>query len=268
MSDTPWYKDWFNSPFYHQLYFERNEKEAESFIAQLIQHLHPKPGARMIDLACGRGRHSKSLAAMGFDVTGVDLSPASIAYAQQFASPTLSFYEHDIRLPFWGNFFDYAFNFYTSFGYFDSRREHDAAMRTIANALKPGGIFVIDYLNVHYAEDHLVTHDDRQMGQTYYDLQRWHDDEHFYKKITITDPTLLTPVTYTEQISKFTLGDFTDMLSFRGLQVQDVYGDYQLAPYDIRKTPRMIIVARKKTDEPTDTKKRLYSDGRTGDALT
>ncbi len=268
MTDIPWYKDWFNSPFYHQLYFERNEQEAESFIAQLVQHLKPVAGSRMIDLACGRGRHSKSLAAMGYDVTGVDLSPISIAYAQQFGSPTLSFYEHDIRLPFWGNFFDYAFNLYTSFGYFDTRREHDAAMRTIANALKPGGIFVIDYLNVHYAEDHLVPHDNRQMDQTNYDQQRWHDEGHFYKKITITDPSLLKPVTYTEKIKKFSLGDFTDMLSFRGLQVQGVFGNYQLGSYDTRKTPRMIIIAGKNRIEAADKQKRLYSDGRTGDALT
>lgn len=268
MEDSPWYKDWFNSPFYHKLYFERNDREAESFIDQLVQYLHPPAGSRILDLACGKGRHSKKLASLGFDVTGVDLSPDSISIARQFETENLSFFEHDMRLPFWGNYFDYIFNFFTSFGYFRTRREHDDAIRTIANALKPGGIFVIDYLNAHYAEDHLVSVEDKKIDETLYNLQRWENDTHFYKKITITDPSLLTPTCITEKVTKFSLGDFTDMLSYQGLQLQEVFGDYQFGTYDTRKTPRMIIVAMKKSIEPADKEKRLYSDGRRTDALT
>ena len=84
MAEREWFRDWFDSPFYHKLYFERDEKEAESLIRRLVTHLHLQPGSRVLDVACGRGRHSKMLAAMGFDVTGIDLSPASIEYAQQF----------------------------------------------------------------------------------------------------------------------------------------------------------------------------------------
>ena len=247
MADKSWYIDWFNSPFYHKLYFERDEKEAETFIHQLIKHLQPAEGCHMVDIACGKGRHSKILAALGFDVTGIDLSPASIAWAKQSENERLHFYIHDMRLPFYSNYFDYAFNFFTSFGYFKSRREHDAAIRTISKSLNTGGFFVIDYLNVHYAEEHLVHNEVKEISGTVYEIHRWDDETHFYKKITITDPALLKPAEHTEKVAKFSLGDFTDMLSYQGLQVQEVFGDYQLHDYDLRKTPRLIIIARKKT---------------------
>jgi SAM-dependent methyltransferase len=247
MAEQAWYKDWFNSPFYHKLYFERDDKEAVVFIKQLIEHLKPSPGSRMLDVACGKGRHSKILASLGFDVTGIDISPASIDYAKQFEQDNLSFSVHDMRLPFWGNYFDYAFNFFTSFGYFKTRREHDDAIRTIAKSMKPGGIFVIDYLNVHYAEDHLVHNEIKQIGDTVYDIHRWDDETHFYKKIAVTDPSLAKSFENTERVAKFSLGDFTDMLAFQGLQVQEVFGDYLFNKYDVRKTPRLILIARKNT---------------------
>lgn len=245
MTDKAWYKDWFNTSFYHKLYFERDEKEAEAFINKLIGHLKPVSNCRMLDVACGKGRHSKTLAALGFHVTGIDISADSIAYARQFENEHLDFYVHDMRLPLYANYFEYAFNFFTSFGYFNTRREHDDAIRTIAKSLKPGGIFTIDYLNVHFAEEHLVHNETKQLDGTVYEIHRWDDESHFYKKIAVTDPSLTEPLQYTEKVAKFSLGDFTDMLSYQGLQVQEVFGDYQFTDYDVRKTPRLIILAKK-----------------------
>ncbi|HEV7782048.1 MAG TPA: class I SAM-dependent methyltransferase [Chitinophagaceae bacterium] len=268
MAEKSWYKDWFNSPLYHKLYFDRDETEAQAFIKKLVDHLHPPAGSRMLDVACGKGRHSKILASLGYNVTGIDISPGSIEYAKQFEKDNLDFFVHDMRLPFWGNYFDYAFNFFTSFGYFKTRREHDDAVRTIAKSLQPGGLFVIDYLNVHYAEDHLGHNEQKKIGETVYDIHRWDDETHFYKKIIVTDPALEQPAEYTEKVAKFNLGDFTDMLSFQGLQVQEVFGDYQFGNYDIRKTPRLILIAAKAKAGEEDKEKRLYSDGRRTDALT
>ena len=245
MAHLPWYQDWFSSPFYHQLYFDRDEKEADAFIRALVAHLQPAPESRMLDVACGKGRHSKTLASLGFTVTGIDISFSSIRHAKQFEHDRLEFFVHDMRLPFRGNYFDYAFNFFTSFGYFNTRREHDDAVRTIAQSLKPGGTLVIDYLNVHYSEDHLVKQEVKEIGSSVYTITRWHDEDHFYKKISVTDPALARPLDYTEKVAKFSLGDFTDMLSFQGLQVQEVFGDYQLGRYEVRNTPRLIVVAKK-----------------------
>lgn len=245
MAGKAWYKDWFNSSFYHKLYFERDEKEAEAFIKKLIGHLQPPAGSRMLDVACGKGRHSKTLASLGFNVTGIDISQDSIAFAKQFEKDNLDFYVHDMRLPFWGNYFNYAFNFFTSFGYFKTRREHDDAIRTIAKSLRPGGQFVIDYLNVHYAEEHLLHNEAKKVDETSYEIHRWDDETHFYKKIIVTDASLTRPIEYTEKVAKFSLGDFTEMLAFQGMQVQEVFGDYQFCKYDVRKTPRLIMVAAK-----------------------
>jgi SAM-dependent methyltransferase len=243
MAEKEWYKAWFNSPFYHKLYFERDENEAQKFMLRLLKHLKPPAGSRVLDVACGRGRHSKFLAAQGFDITGIDLSFDSIKYAKQFEKENLHFYQHDMRMPMWANYFDYAFNFFTSFGYFATRREHDDAIRTIAKSLKPAGTVLFDYLNAHYVEDHLVHDEIKTVDETQYKIHRWMDEDHFYKKITVSDSSLDSPQEFCEKVAKLSLGDFTDMLSFQNLQVVEVFGDYELNAYDIRKTPRMIVVA-------------------------
>jgi SAM-dependent methyltransferase len=245
MSATLWFKDWFNSPYYHQLYFQRDEKEAAAFIHLLLDHLEPSVAARMLDVACGRGRHSKILSAKGFDVSGIDISAESIDFAKQFETEKLHFFRHDMRLPFWINYFDYAFNFFTSFGYFRTEREHYNAIRTISHSLKPKGSFVLDYLNVHYAEEHLVHRFDKEIDGVNYFITKWFDETHFYKKIIVEDDRLHEPLEYTEKVAKFSLGDFNDMLSFYQLQVQEVFGDYQLGPYDVSKSPRLIMIASK-----------------------
>ena len=86
MIDSDWFHDWFNSPYYHLLYRHRDEQEAAAFIERLIGHLQPPPGSRMLDVACGKGRHAVQLARHGFEVTGIDLSEESIAFAQQSAA--------------------------------------------------------------------------------------------------------------------------------------------------------------------------------------
>jgi SAM-dependent methyltransferase len=244
-NSSTWFKEWFNSPYYHKLYFEHDEKEASAFITRLLNKLSVPEHARLLDVACGRGRHSKLLAAHGFDVTGIDLAPASIAIAKAQENSHLHFYEHDMRLPFWINYFDYAFNFFTSFGYFRTEREHYNAIRTIANALRPNGTIVIDYLNVHYAEDHLVHKQEKVIDDVTYYLTKWYDETHFYKKIEIEDEALEAPLEFTERVSKFSVGDFNDMFAYYHLQLKEVYGDYLLNPYDIKNSPRMIMVAEK-----------------------
>jgi SAM-dependent methyltransferase len=246
MSGKEWYEEWFNSPFYHKLYFERDEAEAKAFINKLIGYLKPLPESRMLDVACGKGRHSKTLAALGFYVMGIDLSPDSIAFAKQFETDHLQFYIQDMRLPFYANYFDYAFNFFTSFGYFKTRREHNDAFRTISRSLKRGGRFVMDYLNIHYAEDHLVRQEVKEIDGTTYHILRWHDETHFYKKILVEDSFLKAPLDFTEKVAKLKLGDFTEMMAYQGLQISEIFGDYNFSGYDVRNTPRLIFIADKR----------------------
>src|SRR5690348_7112852 len=92
-----WFKNWFNSSFYHQLYAKRNEQEAAGFIDALLNELQPAPDSCMLDLDCGNGRHSKYLASKGFNVTGVDLATASIREAKKCQTPSLQFHRRDMR---------------------------------------------------------------------------------------------------------------------------------------------------------------------------
>ncbi len=242
MQDT-WFKDWFNSPFYHQLYAHRDETEAADFIDKLVTHLQPKAGAKMLDVACGKGRHSMQLAANGYDVTGIDLSKESIAAALLNEGDNLHFYEHDMRLPFWINYFDIAFNFFTSFGYFKTQREHDNAIRTIATALKPGGIFVMDFLNVKFSTDTTVAESKQVIDTSTYHISKWSDDHHFYKKILVEDEALAKPLQYTEKVSKFTLQDFEKMFAKQGLKIIEIFGDYSFNKYNENSSPRLVMIA-------------------------
>ena len=244
MPEKAWFKDWFNSPYYHLLYKNRDDNEAFDFIRNLIKHLNPAPGSKMLDVACGKGRHSKALADMGFDVTGIDLSEESIEIAKVSEGENLHFFKHDMRLPFWVNYYDYAFNFFTSFGYFRTEREHNNAIRTIAQSLHAEGIFVIDYLNVHYAEDHLGKSHEKIVEGVKFHISKWHDEEHFFKQIQVEDKGI-TKHLFTEKVAKFSLGDFNDMLAYQGMQVQEVFGDYHFGHYDIRTSPRLIMIAKK-----------------------
>lgn len=240
-----WFVDWFNSPYYYQLYFNRDEEEAAAFINKLIGYLKAPAGSFMLDVACGKGRHSKILASYGYDVTGIDLSFYSINEAGKNEADNLHFFQHDMRLPFWMNYFHYAFNLFTSFGYFRTEREHYNAVRTIANSIKYNGYLVMDYLNVHFAEDHLVHKTEKEIDGVNFYITKWYDETHFYKKIVIEDEQLEEPLTFHEKIAKFSLGDFNDMFAFHNLQIQEVFGDYQLSNYDIKKSPRLIMIAKK-----------------------
>jgi hypothetical protein len=119
----------------------------------------------------------------------------------------------------------------------------------MAQALKPHGRIVIDYLNVHYAESHFEPAKDLVVAGYNFHITKWMDETHFYKRIEVEHDDFTEPHIYLEKVSKFSLGDFTEMLAYVGVQVKDVFGDYSLGHYDVKATPRMIIIGEKiKTD--------------------
>lgn len=240
-----WFENWFDSPFYHQLYFDRDEYEASTFISNLLLFLNPEPRRLMLDVACGKGRHSVQLAGKGHLVTGIDISPNSIAAAKKFETDDLEFYRHDMRLPFRINYYHYVFNLFTSFGYFNTQREHDDSIRTIASSLRSGGFFVLDYLNSVYVTCKLVPHEEKIIGNTHYQITRRRDDTHFYKEIQVTDPALPQPLVYTEKVAAFTLTDFETMFHRQGLTIRQVFGDYSLNSFSSEKSKRLILIAQK-----------------------
>ena len=241
-NNANWYKQWFDSAFYHQLYSNRSEKEATDFIDTLMDELNPPANSKVLDLGCGAGRHAKWLAAKGFNVTGLDLAASSIRSAKRYEKTNLRFAKHDMRDAFGKNHFDYVFNFFTSFGYFKNDEENHKVIRNIYNALKPGGSLVLDYLNVTWCEDRLVTEETKEIDGIVYHISRWSDEKFFYKKIVIENMPA-GHSEFVEQVAKFDLNAFEYMFEQNGLKLVKVYGDYQLNEYNTVSSPRMILLA-------------------------
>lgn len=114
---------------------------------------------RVLDLACGTGRHSLELARRGFSVVGVDVSPDLIEVAESEAredSIDASFVAADLRELEFENEFDLVFNLNDgAIGYFETEEENRRTFEVIATALRPGGFNLIQVPNVLYAETHL-----------------------------------------------------------------------------------------------------------------
>lgn len=244
MNNNNWFTNWFSSHYYHLLYKHRNNDEANFFIDNLMNFLNPMQASKMLDVACGKGRHSIALASKNFDVTGIDIAFPSIEDAKNNEHNFLHFFQHDMRLPFWINYFDYAFNFFTSFGYFKTKREHNNALRTIAQSLKYKGIFVIDYLNVANVKNSLQPLSTTVIDNVVFNITRWQDDDYFFKKIEVKENDQIKTI-HTEQVAKFTLQDFEEMFAKQHLQIKHVFGNYQLGSYVKNESPRLIIVAQK-----------------------
>lgn len=239
-----WFESWFGSPYYHILYEHRDRLEAQAFVEQLIEYLQPLPQSTMVDIACGEGRYSIQLAAHGFDVTGIDLSNASIEKAKHHEGDNLRFFVHDMRFPFYINYFDYAFNFFTSFGYFATHRDHLMAAKSFSKGLKKGGLLVIDYLNKEFVQSRLVKEEMVQRGEYEFRLERRLENGHFLKDISFTDSNG-RPRKYTESVAAFTLSDFIQMFKQAGLSLIGTFGDYHLNAYHPLDSPRMIMIFKK-----------------------
>lgn len=240
-----WYVEWFDSPYYHILYKHRDKAEAKDFIDHLLEILNPPPGARILDLACGKGRYSRYLAEKGFkEVVGLDLSPKSIECARQFESDNLSFFTHDMRLPFRINYFDYVFNIFTSFGYFNSEKEDLKTLRNVALGMKPGGTFVLDFFNSQYVIDHLTGRETKVIDGIQFDIEKRIEGDRVIKTIDIENEGRRH--FFREQVRLYLLEDFQRLFEKAGLRILRTYGDYQLDPFDQKESPRLIMVAIKR----------------------
>jgi SAM-dependent methyltransferase len=244
MQQPDWFESWFGSPYYHILYQNRDEQEAQNFIENLLDHLKPLQDCRMLDIACGEGRHAVQLAEHGYDVTGIDLSHLSIEKAKANEDEHLHFFVQDMRMPFYINYFDYAFNFFTSFGYFAHDRDHLLAAKSFAGALKKDGILVIDYLNTQQVIDNLVPEDTIRRGSYTFHIARRVERKHIIKDIDFLDADQKRKQ-YTESVAAFTLEDFVSMFKVAGLELVETFGDYALNPYNSTTSPRLVMVFKK-----------------------
>ncbi len=237
-AQTDWFKSWFNTPYYHILYQHRDDTEAQFFIRNLIGKLKPHEEAEMLDLACGRGRHAIYLNQLGYRVTGLDLSEKNISYACQYKNKHLRFETGDMRLPYGENRFHYIFNLFTSFGYFE-KEDNLRACRMIKRALKPGGLLVLDFMNVNKVKLGLVEEEVHLINHLEFRIERFIRNEKVIKRIRFEDKGQLYE--FKEKVQLLELEDFRELFSATGLQIEYIFGDFELNRFDAGKSERLIL---------------------------
>ncbi len=239
-----WFGTWFDSPYYHILYKHRDHEEAGAFIDNLSRHFHFNKKDSIMDLACGKGRHSIFLNKKGLDVTGLDLSPKNIAYANKWSNERLRFFVHDMRDVFATERFDYVLNMFTSFGYFDDSSENEQSIMAVAKSLKKGGKFILDFMNPKKVIKNLVQEERKQIDGIDFRVTRELDDHDFIiKNIEFEDNG--EQYNFHERVKAISFDAFQNYFERANLKCSNVFGDYNLNPFEKETADRMIFILEK-----------------------
>lgn len=238
-----WFAEWFDTSYYHSLYKNRNNEEAKGFVEHLVADLTLRINAKVLDLACGKGRHSVTLNELGFDVLGVDLSPNSISCAKKSSTNGLSFKVHDMRKIIPGHKFDAIFNLFTSFGYFDCIEDNENVVDSMHQMLNDEGLLIIDFMNAHRVIAELMMSETKIMDNITFQIERNYDGKHIYKKISFFADS--ENHCYTERVQALHFNDFKHLLEANNFQILRTFGDFDLNAFDEYTSDRLIIVAQK-----------------------
>lgn len=243
--EKEWFEEWFDSPYYHLLYKDRDWKEAQFFVKNLAHHLQLSELDKVLDLACGRGRHAIQLSKMGVNVTGIDLSKASIEHAKQFENPHLSFLVHDMRTPLGEESFSHVLNLFTSFGYFSDPHDNSKVLKSVHTMLKPGGIFVLDFLNVEKVISKLPSFEEKKVGDITFKVTKKQESTHLVKTISFHHEG--TDHFFEERLTTFTEKQLRALLTKTSFEILDTFGNYQLNPFHSESSERLLLIAKKRS---------------------
>ncbi|MBS1617369.1 MAG: methyltransferase domain-containing protein [Bacteroidetes bacterium] len=244
MADKKWFETWFDTPYYHLLYSHRNDEEARTFVSNLVGHLQIPQGSRVLDVACGKGRHSRYLAKLGYETTGLDLSPHSIEEARKEMLPNLHFEVWDMRKVYRVNYFSLVVNLFSSFGYFDNEADDQAAIRAMADDLMPGGTLVLDYMNPECISKLMKPRDIINRGDIQFHLQKKLENGFIIKDINFIAEG--AEHHYQEKLKMIKPEQFRKLFEGAGLTITEVFGSYDLVPFKAGESNRQVIVAKKK----------------------
>ena len=232
--------DWFDSDYYHILYKHRDYSEARNFIDNIVEYLDLKKGSKILDLACGIGRHSIYLEKIGFDVIGTDKSTNNIKKAKKNENDKLKFIQMEM-INDTNRKYDGIFNLFTSFGYVN----HDYNLETIKNIerqLKDDGKVIIDFMNTLFVKNNLVIEETKVIDDLIFKIKRKSDGKHIYKEIKFNDQK---DYFYQEKVMDLTLNDFENYLKRHNLKIIKTFGDYNLSEFDIENSERLVMVIKK-----------------------
>lgn len=234
-----WFSTWFDSPYYHILYKNRNEEEAQGFMDNITQYLNMPENGTILDLACGKGRHSIYLNKLGYRVTGVDLSENSIGIANKSSNETLQFITHDMREKR-NETYDAVFNLFTSFGYFDIYEDNIKTLKAIKDSINEFGFGVIDFFNSDFIIENLVAEETKEIDGITFNIKRFVENKKIIKEIRFEDKG--ESFYFTEKVSAFTLSDFEAMMEEAGIYLLDIFGDYKLRKFYKTQSERLIMI--------------------------
>jgi len=245
--ETDWYEEWFNSPLYEQLYANRDEKEAERLAEFISKKLPPKTYNPALDLGCGRGRHSITLARRGYQVTGVDLSPRAVETARKRAEDeglgtSVKFQIGDMRQPV-GNTFNLIVNLFTTFGYFREDKENIAVLKNVKTMLRPDGCFVFDFLNASHVRSSIKPEEEGKLESYHYHITRNIVDDTVQKTITFQPPDG-KECSFTERVKLYDKAWFEKHLNQMDFNIDDIFGGYEGQEFEEATSPRLLIFAR------------------------
>lgn len=234
-----WFSTWFDTPYYHILYKNRNDEEAQAFMDNITHYLNMPENGTILDLACGKGRHSIYLNKLGYQVTGVDLSENSIAIANESSNETLQFKTHDMREPM-NETFDAVFNLFTSFGYFDTHEDNIKTLKAIKESINEYGFGVIDFFNADFIIENLVAEETKEIDGITFNIKRAVENKKIVKEIRFEDKG--ESFFFTEKVSAFNLADFEAMMEEAGIYLLEIFGDYKLRKFYKSQSERLIML--------------------------
>ncbi len=242
-----WFESWFDSEYYHLLYEHRNVEEAEIFTANIAKLFPPIKYKKLLETACGKGRHALSFANKGYDVTGFDLSINSIAEAKKLQKENLAlkFEVHNILDTFDQEEYDIVTNLFTSFGYFENTLLDLAAISNLKLALKKDGLIIQDYFNASLVKNDEIWQE-KTVNNVHFKTKKTIENGYVYKEILVSDSKIgLNNISFEEKVRLITLEDFKQLYKANHLNIIDIYGDYELNKFDAAFSPRLIIIAQK-----------------------
>lgn len=238
----PWYKEWFDSPYYHTLYKDRDNNEAQRFLKRLMSHLSLDSDANILDLACGKGRHSIFLNELGYSVTGVDLSNQSIEHAKAFENDRLKFIRKDMREISFLNQFDLVLNLFTSFGYFENEEDDLKVLSLINKSLKSSGLFLIDYLNSNQIRLNSNAIEHKSISNLDFKIRKFTEGDFIVKDIALMDQE--RELRYQERVRLIDSNQFEKYFKITGFEILAQFGNYNLEPYNPESSPRLIYLTK------------------------
>ncbi|HET9041267.1 MAG TPA: class I SAM-dependent methyltransferase [Gemmatimonadales bacterium] len=232
---TEWFEEWFGEE-YLQLYPHRDAAEAELAVGLILERTGFAPGWRVLDVACGAGRHARAFESAGARCVGLDLSMALLRVARGATGAPLV--RADMRaLPVRAGSMDLTVNLFTSFGYFERDAEHATALHEMVATLRPRGWFVIDFLNPSVVRARLVPREIQRLDGAEVTVARSVSPDGRYVCKTITTPRGRR---FSERVRLFGADEIAAMLTHTGVTVRARFGDYDasaLAP----DSPRTIL---------------------------